>query len=214
MNIRRLSTIAAALSLVTSGALLAAMPPAQNWEIGPWVRGKNYSQGMPANPAPGPGGSLQFDFPLAGQGQVDALTTNVGPLSGARQIVMRYRVDASRGARLVPHETPGEQATISLYFQQAGDTWSGKGKYASYRWYVPGHAVIPLTPGEHTVTVGLDERWTNVFGVGNDADRQGYAAALAQTAKIGVAFGSVGRRSHGVYATAPARFTLIDLDIR
>ena len=205
--------LALGVSLTATGAI-AAMPAAQQWDIGPWVRGKNYSVGMPAHPQQGPNGSLQFDFPLAGAGQVDALTTRVGPLAGARQIVMRYRVDAARGARFVPHETPGEAAMISLYFQQAGDTWSGKGRYASYRWYVPGQAVVPLTPGEHTITVGLNERWTNVYGVGNDADQRGFAQALRNTAQIGVAFGSIGRRSHGVYATGPARFTLIDLDIR
>ena len=206
--------LALAAAALAVPATLAAMPPAEAWQIGPIVRGKNYSVGMPARPSQGPGGSLVMDFPVAGAGQVDAWTTAIRPLAGSRAITIRYRVDVARGTRFVADEKPDEPATISLYFQQAGDTWSGKGKYASYRWYVPGHAVIPLTPGEHTVRVSLDERWTNVFGVGNDADRQGYAAALAQTAKIGVAFGSVGRRSHGVYATAPARFTLIDLDIR
>lgn len=204
---------AAAMAALAAPVALAAMPPAGTWEIGPLVRGKNYSVGMPARPSPGPGGSLVIDFPVAGAGQVDALTTAVGPLAGARAITMRYRVDAARGTRFVADETPDRPATVSLYFQQAGDTWSARGRYASYRWYVPERAVIPLSPGEHTVTVQFDEAWGNVNGATSRDDPRGYAAALQNTARIGIAFGSSGLRSHGVYATGPARFTLLALDI-
>lgn len=192
---------------------LAAMPPAEAWDIGPIVRGKNYSVGMPARPSPGARGSLTMDFPVAGAGQVDAWTTAVGPLAGARAITMRYRVDAARGTRFVADETPDQAATVSLYFQQAGDTWTARGRYASYRWYVPISAVMPLAPGEHTVTVRFDETWTNVNGRPNTEDPRGFAAALENTARLGIAFGSSSRRSHGVYATGPARFTLLALNI-
>lgn len=189
------------------------MPSAGAWEIGPMVRGKNYSVGMPAHPSPGPGGSLVMDFPAAGAGEVDALTTAVGPLAGARKITLRYRVDAAPRTRFIAVETPNEEATVSLYFQQAGDSWSARGRFASFRWYVPAHAVIPLRPGLHTVTVHLNETWTNVNGHPNNAVPEGFAAALRNTARLGLAFGSSSRRSHGVYATGPARFTLLSLDI-
>lgn len=192
---------------------IAAMPPAEDWEIGPWVRGRNYSVGMPSHPSPGPRGTLVMEFPVAGSGQVDALTTTVGPLAGARTITLRYRVDATRGARFIADEMPNEPATVSLYFQQAGDNWSGRGRFASYRWYAPVRAVVPLSAGEHTVEVGLDETWTNVHGQPNHQMREGFVAALQNTARIGLAFGSPSRRSHGVYATRPARFTLLGLDI-
>jgi hypothetical protein len=190
---------------------LAAMPPAASWEIGPQIRGKNYSVGMPAQPSAAPGGGVTFQFPQ--NGEIDAMTTAVGPLAGARQITFRYRIEATRGARLVSAETPDQTATVSLYFQQRGDNWSGRGRFASYRWYVPSHAVIPLTPGEHSVTVGLNEVWTNVNGISNSQDPQGYASALENAGRIGIAFGTASARSHGVYATAPARFTLLKLDI-
>lgn len=213
------TTLSAALIAATAALVpvaISAMPPASAWEIGPVARGRNYSVGMPAQPSPGPRGSLVFEFPLAGAGQVDALTTAVGPLAGARQITLRYRIDAARGTRFVADETPAETATVSLYFQRAGDSWSGKGRYQAYRWYAPARAVIPLTPGEHAVTVRFDEVWTNVGGQPNSApeQRDAYAAALGDTARIALAFGSDARRSHGVYATGPARFTLLDLDIR
>lgn len=197
-----------------SPSALAAMPPAEAWEIGPWVRGRNYSVGMPTQPSSDPRGSLVLDFPIAGAGQVDALTTAVGPLAGARQITMRYRVDAARGTRFVAKEMPGEPASVSLYFQQAGDTWSGRGRYESYRWYSPARAVVPLTPGEHAVTVRLDEAWTNVNGLTNRQVPGGFSAALQNTARVGVAFGSPSRRSHGVSATGAARFTLLSLDVK
>jgi hypothetical protein len=203
----------AATALAAVPMALAAMPSAEQWEIGPWVRGKNFSVGMPAHPSPGPSGSLVMEFPVAGSGEVDALTTSVGPLAGARQITLRYRVDAARGTRFIAHETPGEPATVSLYFQQAGDNWSGRGRFAFYRWYSPARAVVPLEPGQRTITVRLDEAWTNVNGQPAHAVPAGYAAALRDTARIGLAFGSSSRRSHGVHTTGPARFTLLSLDI-
>ena len=191
-----------------------ATPPAPAWEIGPLVKGRNYSVGMPARPSAGRNGSLFLDFPVSGAGQVDALTTAVGPLAGARQITMRYRVDAARGVRFVAHETPNETATVSVYFQRAGDNWSGRGRYQSHRWYAPRSAVIPLAPGVRTVTIRLDDAWTNVQGQPNSSVPDGFAGALENTARIGIAFGSSSRRSHGVYATGPARFTLVSMDIR
>src|SRR5436190_5950348 len=164
--------IAAALAAATSltAVAAAAMPPSGAWEIGPWVRGRNYSVGMPASPAPTREGGLAFDFPVAGRGQVDALTIAVGSLADARQITLRYRVDAAAGTRFIADESPNEPATVSLYFQQRGDNWSANGRYASYRWYSPIRTVVPLAPGEHSVTVQLDEAWTNVWGRSNSED--------------------------------------------
>lgn len=204
------------LIVVIAGAVpaaLVAMPPAASWDIGPLVRGRNYSVGMPAHPLPGPDGSVGMEFPRAGDGEVDAPTTAVGPLAGLRRITLSYRIDAARGTRFVAVDTPDEPATVSLYFQQAGDNWSSKGRFASYRWYAPARAVIPITPGRHSVTISLNEAWTNVNGQPNHAAPAGYAAALENTATIGIAFGSASRRSHGVFATEPARFILLGLDL-
>lgn len=209
--------LAKALAIIVVSAAaaptLAAMPPAQDWEIGPWVRGKNYSVGMPAHPTAGPNGSVTMNFPVAGSGEVDALTTAVGPLAGARQITLRYRVDAARGTRFAAVEMPHEPATVSVYFQRSGDNWSGKGRYESHRWYSPARAVMPIAPGTHTVTIRLNEAWTNVHGQANHQSPQAFSSALQNTARIGLAFGSLSRRSHGVTATGPARFTLLNLDI-
>jgi hypothetical protein len=211
MNTKTALLALAALALAAPA--LAQMPPAQAWDIGPWVQGRNYSEGMPAHPSPTPNG-LSFAFPIAGRGQVDAMTTGVGPLAGAHRITMRYRIDAAPGTRFIPDVRPGETATVSLYFPGRGDNWCARGRFGSYRWYVPARAVLPLEPGDHTVTIGFDEVWTNVNGVPNTQDPAGYQSALANTSMVGIAFGSAGRRSHGVYATGPAQFTLLALDIQ
>jgi hypothetical protein len=168
---------------------------------------------MPSQPNAAGNGSVSFEFPRNG-GEVDAMTTAVHPFSGARAVTMRYRVDAPRTTRFLSAENPDQTATVSLYFQQVGDNWTARGRFASYRWYVPASAVIPLTPGEHTVEVRFDEVWTNVSGVPNSQDPEGFANALNNTGRLGVAFGTSSARSHGVYATGPARFTLLALDIR
>lgn len=201
-------------TMLLAPAALAAMPPAEQWDIGPFVMGRNYSVGMPAHPQAAPGGAVRFAFPLAGRGEVDAMTTAIGPLDNASTITIRYRVDAAPGTRFVAVETPAMPATVSLYFQRAGDTWTARGRYGSYRWYAPGEAVIPLAPGERTVTVRLDGGWTNVNGKPVSDDPAGFAATRAGAATLGLAFGSAQRRSHGVHATGRASFTLLALHIR
>ncbi len=203
--------VAGLLASVAVPTALAALPPAAAWEIGPWVRGRNYSVGMPATPEAAPDG-VSFNFPQ--RGEIDAMTLATGPLAGARTITLRYRIDAARGTRFVPAEASEMPAAVSLYIQQRGDTWSGNGRYESYRWYVPAQWVIPLAPGVRTVTVRLDDVWTNVNGRPNSQDPRGFAAALGDTERVGIAFGTSYARSHGVYATGPARFTLLGFDIR
>lgn len=209
---------ASVIALIASTALavpmaLAAMPTAGSWEIGPIIRGQSYSPGMPTQPGEAPGGGPTFAFPQRGEGEMHALTTAVAPLAGARAITFRYRIEAPRGTRFVSAETPDQTATVSLYFQQRGDNWSARGRYGSYRWYSPTRAVIPLTPGERTVTVRLDETWTNVNGIPNTQDSRGYARALNDTARLGLAFGTLSARGHGVYTAGPARFTLLSVDM-
>ena len=40
-----------------------------------------------------------------------------------------------------------------------------------------------------------------------------FREALAQTSQIGIAFGGLTGRAHGVYSTGPARFTLLEFRI-
>ena len=193
-------------------ATLLAMPPAEEWEIGPWVRGKNYSVGMQDTPRTARNGALVVDFPRAGRGEWDAMTTRIGSLRGVETITVRYRVDAAPGTRFVAVETPNEPATVSIYFQRAGDNWTGRGKYGSYRWYAGEAGIKHLAPGEHTMTVRLDDRWGSVDGKPSTSRAAAFADAKANAARLGLAFGSNSRRSHGVAATGNARFTLLSVD--
>lgn len=206
---RNLALLAAASASLLAGAAFAAGPPAGAWEIGPIIRGKNYSYRMPLHPeATRAGPSFEIPGPTAAQGHVHYLTVPTRPLAGARRISLTYRIDAAPGTRFVPQESPHRPALLSLYFQRAGDGWTTR--QPDWRWYAPANRTMPLRPGTHTVRIGLDENWVAMTGPGAQANPRGFAAALAETARVGFVFGSEGGRGHGVYATGPARFTILD----
>lgn len=207
---RKLMTVLALGASVVATAITAAPPPAEAWQIGPVIRGRNYSIGMPATMQPGPQGP-RFAFPSAGEGSVHYVTLATTALAGAREITVRYRVDAERGTRFVAQETnnPGK---LGFAFQRAGDNWSAKGRYEAFRWYSPD--IEPLTPGVHSFTARLDDpRWVGVISSNAATNRDGYAAALADTQSVSLTFGDEAGRGHGVYATGPATFTILDFRI-
>jgi hypothetical protein len=66
-----------------------------DWTIGPVIRGRNYSQGMPLHPTMGRSGPyFDFPYPSADAGHVHYITQNIGPIPNARAISLRYRIDA------------------------------------------------------------------------------------------------------------------------
>lgn len=207
---RTILTLFAVIGAIAS-AVPAAAQSAADWEIGPVIRGRNYSQGMPPSPAPAARGAWTFEFSRSPDSHVHYVTYPSGPLAGASRIVVRYRVDAARGVRFVAQEHPDEPAIVSLMFQRAGDSWSGR-RHEFHRWYSP--TVKAITPGVRELSVSLtDPEWISVFGKPVAAQPQGYAMALERTERIGLVFGSQSGRGHGVYATGPARFTLLDFRI-
>lgn len=196
---------------------IAAAPGGPDWEIGPVIRGKNYSVGMPARPQPTRTG-WTFDFPTpdAAAGHVHYVTFRPGSLAGKSRITVRYRIDARPGTRFVPQESPDLPAALSLYLQRRGDTWSAKGRYEHYRWFSPAATVRALAPGEYEMRVRLDDPdWISVMGRTSGSNPDAMRAALADADRLGLTFGALGGpRGHGVFATAPARFTLLAFDIR
>lgn len=208
---KRIALIAAAACTLAAGTAAAA-PPADLWEIGPIIRGKNYSYRMPLRPEETrAGASFEIPGPTAADGHVHYLTVPTRPLAGARRITLTYRIDAGPGTRFVPQESPHLPATLSLYFQRAGDGWTMR--QPDWRWYAPTNRTMPLRPGTHTVSIGLDENWIAMTGPAAHANPHGFRAALAETARVGFTFGSEGGRGHGVYATRPARFTILDFRV-
>ena len=211
MKTRILALSAAFLAIGGSAAAFAA-EAAGAWEIGPVIRGRNHSVGMPLHPI-GAGRGWAFEFPAAGAGSVHYVSVDPGSLDGASRLTVRYRVDAARGARFVPQERPAEPATVSVYFQRAGDSWKGR-THEFYRWYAPPASVQDLRPGVHEMTVRFDDpSWVSVFGKAASTNPRAFVAAMSETSRVGLVFGSAGARGHGVYATDAARFTLIDFRI-
>lgn len=192
----------------------ATAQSADMWQIGPIIRGRNYSVGMPLRPTRAGGGwYLDFPSPHEGAGHVHYVTFSPGPLAGRSRIVVRYRVDAAPGVRFVPRSDPEHPATVSLYFQRRGDNWTAKRQYEHFRWFAPAAGVRAITPGVHEMSVSFRDNWTSVLGKGAAANREAFHGALAEADRVGLLFGSASGRGHGVYATGPARFTLISFRI-
>lgn len=211
-------TIGFATASILASALFTAPAlarPATEWEIGPIIRGKNYSVGMPLHPTrTGKGWYFDFPGPDARDGHVHYVTFAPGSLAGKSRIVVRYKVEADPGTRFVPQEVPDQPATVSIFLQRGGDNWSAKGRYNYYRWYAPPATVQPLASGVHEITLRFDDRnWVPVSGGVRRLYSSTFREAMTHSSRIGLVFGSAGLRGHGVFATAPARFTLLAFDI-
>lgn len=216
MSRKLILSVAAAIAVAASAvAGFAAIPGASEWEIGPIIRGKNYSPGMPPRPRPTPNGwSFDFPTPDADAGHVHYVSFRPGSLTGKSRVVVRYRVDAQKGTRFVPQEYPDIPATVSLYFQRRGDNWTAKGRFEHYRWYAPDATVRNIAPGEQEISVRFDDpQWISVQGRTSGSNPGALEDALADADRIGLVFGSASGRGHGVFATAPARFTLLSFRI-
>ena len=214
-----LSAILAAFALISGCGLeseaSAQAPAASNpkaWVIGPIVRGRNYSRGVPLHPTPRRGGGFQVDLPTP-PGSVHAVTFRHGPLTGKRRMVMRYRVEASRGASLVAASDGRSPALVTLYFQRSGDNWSGRGRFETYRWYAT-FATRPLAAsGDHVVVAPLDGAWTAVETSRARTSPEAFRAALAAADQVGFVLGGGDGFGHGIFATGPARLVITDFRV-
>lgn len=212
---KRLLTVSAVIAVAAfspNAPARADGPAASQWSIGPIIGGRNYSVGMPLTmfeTRDGP--AFDFPFPNKANGHVHYVTTPIGRLDGASRITLRYRIDAAPDTQFFPQERPNKPATLSLYFQRSGDRWTRRTPH--HRWYAPGGRDIPLRPGTHEVSIAMDEPWIAMMGGNAHTLPRAYQRALRRTAKVGFTFGSAGARGHGVYASAPARFTVLDYRI-
>ncbi|MGB3737811.1 MAG: hypothetical protein WA948_00495 [Pontixanthobacter sp.] len=208
-------TIGLALAAIALTGTAAAAQRASQWSIGPVIHGQNYSVGMDDTLRDGRAGPwFDFPYPNARAGHVHYVTRPVDGLDEARAITLRYRIDAAPGTHLRAREHPDRDAALSLYFQRRGDDWSARGAYETYRWYAMPAKMMPLTPGTHEVTIDLKDDWKAVGASRSNRQVAQFRSALADAGQIGFTFGSRGGRGHGVYATGPARFTLLKFQIR
>lgn len=185
---------------------------ASGWEIGPVIRGRNYSQGVPLHPSPRTNGAWSIDMPRA-PGSIHYVTFPYGSLSGKHRILMRYRVEADPGVRILPVTAPQLPSIITLYFQRAGDNWSGTGRFETYRWYATFASQSPITPGEHVMVAPLDGRWTAVETSTATNSRAAFRDAIEQADRVGFVLGGGDGYGHGVFATGPARLVVTDFRV-
>ena len=174
------------------------------WTIGPIIRGRNYSVNAPLHPAPRRGGGWQIDLPRA-PGSVHYVTFRHGPLAGKRRIVMRYRIEAAPGTRLLASSDLRSPGMITLYFQRRGDSWSGRGRFETYRWYATFATQTPTGPGTYVIVAPLDGPWTAVETSRAPTSPAAFREAIAEADQVGFVMGGGDGFGHGVSATGPAR---------
>jgi hypothetical protein len=185
------------------------------WEIGPIINGVNSSAGVPVHPAPHPDGwAFDIPQPTAEAGHVHYLTFRHGPLAGKSRIVLRCRVEADAGVRIVPRRFPDSPSLLTLYFQRRDDDWSGQGRYEAFRWWATFATVMPVAPGEYEIVAPLDGKWTAVMTSSAESNPAGFQAAVADADRVGFVLGGGDGYGHGVYATGPARFVVTGFEIQ
>lgn len=197
---------------VAQGRSINAAQDAGAWTIGPIIRGRNHSRGMPPTPAPTRNGGFAIDLPQA-PGSVHYVTFRHGPLTGKRRIVMTYRVDADPGVRIAPRTSPASPSQLTLYFQQAGDNWSARGPFETYRWYATFATKMPITPGVHRIVAPLGANWTAVQTSSARTNPAGFREALANADQVGFVLGGGDGYGHGVFATGRARLVVTDFRV-
>ncbi len=215
----RASALAAFALLAACGDLAkanadpsAGVSNAGAWTIGPIVRGRNYSRGVPLHPSPRRGGGWHIDLPRA-PGSVHYVTFRHGSLAGKRRIVMRYRLETAPGVQLLAASDGRSASMITLYFQRAGDNWSGRGRFEAYRWYATFATRTPVTPGEHLMVAPLDGRWTAVETSTARSNPAAFRDAVARADQVGFVLGGGDGNGHGVFAPGRARLIVTDFRV-
>ena len=141
------------------------------------------------------------------------VTVHHGSLAGKHRIVMRYRVETAPGARIVPRTDPNAPSIITLYFQQRGDNWSGRGPFETYRWYATFAKQMPISPGTHEIVAPFSGKWTAVMTSSSYSNPGGFRRALANADQVGFVLGGGDGFGHGVFATGPARIIVTDFRV-
>jgi hypothetical protein len=193
-------------------ARAAASAPAAAWQIGPIIRGRNYSQGVAPHPIPRRGGGWYIDLPQS-PGSLHYVTFGHGSLAGKRRIVIRYRLEADPGVRLLAASDRRSPSMITLYFQRRGDNWSGRGRFESYRWYATFATQSPVTPGEHLMVAPLDGAWTAVETSSARTNPAAFREAIAAAGQVGFVLGGGDGFGHGVFATGRARLVVTEFRV-
>ncbi len=185
---------------------------ASDWTIGPIIRGRNYSRGMPLRPTPRAAGGWQVELPQAPR-SIHYVTFRHGPLVGKSRIVLRYRIEANPGVKIVPRTAPASPSMITLYVQRRGDDWSARGAYEAYRWFASFATQSPVTAGDHVLIAPLAGNWSAVQSSTARTNPAAFRAALADADEVGFVLGGGDGLGHGVSATGRARLIVTSFRI-
>jgi hypothetical protein len=164
---------------------------------------------MGLHPLAAPGG-WKFDLPSHPRTQCDdpscpqvhyVTTAYTKALASTSSMSMTLSITTSPGVVFDYHTEasntcPGS-ATVRLYFQQQGDDLTIT--HATYRWFSDPFVLAP-TNGAVTFMVPLrGDQWTDVNGMTGVQQPDGFAAALAHPANVGMTFGGGCFAGHGVF---------------
>lgn len=202
-----------ALSACDSDAPPTSGDQVTQWTIGPVIKGKNYSVGMPSHPTACPPALFCIDLPGGPAVHAHYVTFRHGSLAGKTQIRMRYRVEMGPGVVIEPRTAPGSPSIVTLYFQRAGDDWSADGKYETFRWYAGFASQSPITVGEHEIVAPFTGNWTATLTSSRESAPQQFAVALANADQVGFVLGGGDGLGHGVYSTGPARIVVTEFTV-
>jgi hypothetical protein len=133
--------------------------------------------------------------------------TKRGSLANATAMRVRFTLDRPVAAK----SDPNAPASATLYFQRCGDDMSAEGDKEAYRWYASFATVYLPGPGTYEMSAPLSGNWTAVKTSSRDTNPEGFAAAIADTCRIGFVLGGGTGLGHGV--TGPATLTIDEFEV-
>lgn len=181
---------------------------AASWEIGPVIRGKNYSLNMPLRPTQDADRTWFLEFgPESGPHYV---TFPHGSLVGKTVIRGRFKIEGPPGARIWGKACPDQPSSLTLFFMSANPDWYGDGG----RWWATFATKRPLEVGaEFEVVARLDANWTSVLTMSRESGPREFEDALANADRVGFTFGDCESFGHGARATTTVRFRVLDFRV-
>ncbi len=81
------------------------------------------------------------------------------------------------------------------------------------RWWATFNSPAPIAAGDHEITVPLNGPWTSVYVMSAAKNITEFTAAKAKAGRVGFTLGGGDGYGHGVRATGPAKFTILDFKV-
>lgn len=187
-----------ALAFKGGGKSKPKPPPFLASKSGWWIE---HSPGMPAQPRATKIG-FSLDVPPGPDSHVHIVVNYSPPVFEAGDTIrLGYSLT---GSGFTPDGQKDSPALVCLYFLTKGDLYNPSSRWCSNKANV-------LVAGDGSLSAKMvASDWVNAEG---KHDPVAFAAALADLAAYGLAFGHETGRAHGVFATTPGRFELLTLTI-